>query len=70
MARKSSTAPSSESKPVSNGVLHPQPQDPRMELFYMLGVLRGAGVEGSIRIAELVNQILSPTAPAPEVEAQ
>ena len=36
----------------------------------MLGVLRGANVEGSIRIAELVNQILSSTATVPEVEAQ
>lgn len=32
----------------------------------MLGVLRGAGVDGSIRIAELVNQILTPSAAAPE----
>jgi hypothetical protein len=61
-------APKPDSKPVTNGVLHPQPSDPKMELFYMLGVLRGANVEGSIRIAELVNQILSP-ASAPETGA-
>lgn len=37
----------------------------------MLGVLRGANVEGSIRIAELVNLILAPTdAPAPESGAE
>ena len=64
MAR-TSTPPKSESKPISNGVLHPQPHDPKMELFYMLGVLRGANVEGSIRIAELVNQILTPTVAEP-----
>jgi hypothetical protein len=34
----------------------------------MLGVLRGANVEGSIRIAELVNQILTPEV-APETGA-
>lgn len=67
MARTSTPA-KADSKPVSNGVLHPQPQDPKMELFYMLGVLRGANVEGSIRIAELVNQILSPAA-EPEIGA-
>lgn len=69
MARTSTIA-KPDNKPVSNGVLHPQPQDPKMELFYMLGVLRGAGVEGSIRIAELVNQILSPSADAPEPGAE
>lgn len=61
MAR-TSAPPQNPNKPVSNGVLNPQPQNPVNELFYMLGVLRGAGVEGSIRIAELVNQILAPAA--------
>jgi hypothetical protein len=63
---KTST-PKSESKPVSNGVLNPQPQNPVNELFYMLGVLRGANVDGSIRIAELVNQILTPAPASTEV---
>jgi hypothetical protein len=35
-----------------------------MELFYLLGVLRGAGVDNSVRIAELVNELLIPAAPA------
>lgn len=62
MARTTTLKPESSSKPVSSGVLQPQPADAKLELFYMLGVLRGAGVEGSIRIAELVNQILAPAA--------
>jgi hypothetical protein len=37
-----------------------------MELFYLLGVLRGSGVENSVRIAELVNELLIPAAPAAE----
>lgn len=43
-----------------------------MELFYMLGVLRGSNVDGAIRIAELVNLILAPAtdAPAPESGAE
>jgi hypothetical protein len=62
LARTPTTPKLDSSKPVSNGVLHPQSSDPKLELFYMLGVLRGANVEGSIRIAELVNQILTPAA--------
>jgi hypothetical protein len=58
-----------DNKPINSGVLNPQPQDPKHELFYMLGVLRGANVEGSIRIAELVNQILTPAADEPETGA-
>lgn len=67
MAR-TSAPPQNPGKTVSNGVLNPQPQNPVNELFYMLGVLRGANVEGSIRIAELVNQILTPEV-APETGA-
>lgn len=46
----------------SNGTLQPQPKDPRHELFYLLGVLRGSGVENSVRMAELVNELLIPAA--------
>lgn len=61
------TTPQSNSKPATNTALMPQPKDPRHELFYLLGVLRGAGVENSIRIAELVNELLVPSA-APAAE--
>jgi hypothetical protein len=37
-----------------------------MELFYLLGVLRGAGVDNSVRIAELANELLMSAAPAAE----
>jgi hypothetical protein len=59
------TTPARDNRPSnnSNAALHPQPKDPRMELFYLLGVLRGAGVDNSVRIAELVNELLVP-APA------
>ena len=46
----------------NNAALQPQPKDPRHELFYLLGVLRGAGTENSVRIAELVNELLVPAA--------
>lgn len=63
---KTST-PTREARPSnnnSNAALHPQPKDPRMELFYLLGVLRGSGVENSVRIAELANELLISPAPA------
>jgi hypothetical protein len=55
----------SEIKPTTttNGVIAPQSSNPHFELYYMLGILRGANVDGSVRIAELVNQLLSPAAP-------
>ena len=56
--------PTRDNKPAQNTALMPQPKDPRHELFYLLGVLRGAGVDNSVRIAELVNELLVPTAPA------
>lgn len=58
--------PTRDARPSSNNnaALQPQPKDPRHELFYLLGVLRGAGVENSFRIAELVNELLVPAAPA------
>jgi hypothetical protein len=40
-----------------------------MELFYLLGVLRGSGVDNAVRIAELVNELLIPAA-APAAEGQ
>lgn len=58
------SAPTRETRPSnnSNAALQPQPKDPRHELFYLLGVLRGAGVENAIRVAELVNELLIPGA--------
>jgi len=40
--------------------------DPRNELFYLLGYLRGRDADTSVRIAELVIELLPP--PQPEVE--
>lgn len=51
------------SKPANdrpNGTLHPQPANPTHELFYLLGVMRGAGVDNAVRVAELANQLLIP----------
>jgi hypothetical protein len=45
------------------GILQPQATDPKLELYYLLGVLRGAGVDNAVRVAELVNQLLTTTAP-------
>jgi hypothetical protein len=65
------SVPTRDSKPsTNNAALHPQAKDPRHELFYLLGVLRGAGVENSIRIAELVNQLLVPEATDGDVVTQ
>jgi|HubBroStandDraft_6_1064221.scaffolds.fasta_scaffold2078180_2 hypothetical protein len=48
------------------GILQPQATDPKLELYYLLGVLRGAGVDNAVRVAELVNQLLAPATPAAE----
>jgi hypothetical protein len=57
---KPANKPTSE-KP--NGILQPQPTNPTHELFYLLGVMRGAGVDNAVRVAELANQLLIPAAP-------
>lgn len=44
----------SQAKTNNNHPLIPKPTDPRAELFYLLGVLKGQNVEGFSRIAELV----------------
>lgn len=61
MAR--TAAPKSEIKPTitTNGVIAPQSPDPVRELFYMLGVMRGANVDGAIRVAELANLLIPTT---------
>lgn len=47
------------------GFALPQPiQDPRNELFYLLGYLRGRDADTSVRIAELVIELL------PKAEAE
>jgi hypothetical protein len=51
------------SKPAAekpNGILQPQPLNPVHELFYLLGVMRGANVDNAVRVAELANKLLIP----------
>ena len=48
-----------------NGTLIPKTTDPRAELFFYLGHLKGLGIESASRITELVIDL---TAPQPEVE--
>jgi hypothetical protein len=46
-----------------NGTLIPKTTDPRAELFFYLGHLKGLGIESASRITELVIDL---TAPKPE----
>jgi hypothetical protein len=51
----------------ATGFALPQPiTDPRNELFYLLGYLRGRDADTAVRIAELVIELLPQ--PQPEVE--
>lgn len=58
---KTST-PTRDSQPKVTAALIPKATDPRAELFYLLGVIRGSGVEAASRIAELVIDLTAPTA--------
>jgi hypothetical protein len=49
-----------------NGTLIPKTTDPRAELFFYLGHLKGMGIESASRITELVIDLTPP--PQPEVE--
>ena len=70
MAKKEAAATQRETKPTGNGALTPTPNAPLHELFYLIGYMRGAGVEGSVRLAELVNELLAqPSISEPETEA-
>jgi hypothetical protein len=60
-----SPAPNRNETP-SKGLLTPRPKDPVNELFYMLGFLRGQGIENAPRITELVNDLVE-ARPAEEV---
>jgi len=42
----------------------PKATDPRAELFYLLGSIKGMGVESADRIAELVIDLTQPQASA------
>jgi len=66
---KTST-PTRDSQPKVAAALIPKPTDQRAELFYLLGVIRGAGVEAASRIAELVIDLTAPPSEptTPEVE--
>jgi hypothetical protein len=58
--------PKSNNQPTTGFAL-PQPiTDPRNELFYLLGYLRGRDADTAVRIAELVIELLPQ--PQPEVE--
>jgi hypothetical protein len=63
LAKTSTPARDTRPSNNNNAALQPQPKDPRHELFYLLGVLRGGGVDNAVRIAELVNELLVPAAP-------
>jgi len=52
-------------KTTTSAPLIPKTTDPRAELFFYLGHLRGLGVESASRITELVIDL---TAPQPEAE--
>jgi hypothetical protein len=43
-----------------NGTLIPKTTDPRAELFFYLGHLKGMGIESASRITELVIDLTSP----------
>lgn len=46
--------------------LIPKATDPRAELFYLLGIIRGSGVEAASRIVELVIDLTAPPSATPE----
>ena len=52
--------PAREAQPKQAGNGIPKPTDERAELFYLLGVIRGQGVEGAARIAELAINLTAP----------
>jgi hypothetical protein len=56
---KTST-PTRDTSPKVAAALIPRATDPRAELFYLLGVIRGSGVEAAVRIAELVIELTAP----------
>jgi len=56
------TTPTRDSQPKVAAALIPKPTDPRAELFYLLGVIRGSGVDSASRIAELVIDLTAPRA--------
>jgi hypothetical protein len=53
------TAPTS-SKPQTSAALLPKGTDPRSELFFLLGHLRGSNFESASRITELVIDLTAP----------
>jgi len=58
------TTPTRDSQPKVTVALIPKATDPRAELFYLLGIIRGSGVEAASRIAELVIDLTaSPSEP-------
>jgi len=61
---KTST-PTRDSQPKVTAALIPKATDPRAELFYLLGIIKGSGVEAASRIVELVIDLTAPPA-APE----
>ena len=52
--------PTRESSPKTAAALIPKPTDPRAELFYLLGELKGNNIHSASRIAELVIDLTAP----------
>jgi len=66
---KTST-PTRDSQPKVTAALIPKATDPRAELFYLLGIIKGSGVEAASRIVELVIDLTAPPAVTPPTEEE
>jgi hypothetical protein len=64
------TTTTRDSQPKVAAALIPKATDPRAELFYLLGVIRGSGVEAASRIAELVIDLTAPPSTPETQEAE
>jgi hypothetical protein len=53
-------------QPKASAALLPKATDPRAELFFLLGHLKGSGFESAARITELVIDLTQPTESTPE----
>jgi hypothetical protein len=63
------TSSTRDAQPKVAASLIPKATDPRAELFYLLGIIRGAGVEAASRIAELVIDLTAPPS-VPEMQEE
>jgi len=65
-----SNTPTRESSPKVPAALIPKPTDPRSELFYLLGELKGNNIHSASRIAELVITLIDPSSVAEVQETE